>query len=1086
MAVYVDNLRQVPRLEGKHWPYGESCHLVADTEEELHDFAAKKVGLNMLWFQKRDVLSHYDLSKNMRGRAVKNGAIEITDKQLVAMMRKEREDSKMRVIIAGSRDITEYTHLLNAFATTGWIPHTILSGGARGADALGEVYAYDNSIDLNIYPAEWDKHGKKAGFIRNKLMAENADALIALWDGESKGTAHMIHAATELGLMVHVEHTKKEREDNTVKENPEHMNNWQKNNREEVANTMPPVQGLPVRAFDVETELISYTNPIPDLICTSFANAGDVRGSIETPWEHDTQATFINAFITGQHHVGHNTCFDLSILAFKYPDLLPHIFDALDRDLIHDTLLREKLLMLTLHGNFEMIEANGCNIRLGYKLTDLEKKYLNIDRSDLKDDEDAPRHNYAMYKNVPLIQWAENFISYSIDDSVNTGLIFMEQEKARARCIETTGYDPFAVETFRVRVSFALRLLECVGSRMDPAMVIEVTKRFRTEYNLPRLRQPLLNTGLLLDVVPAKPYANGALAHTEACDANKDDKEHKKLRKTKTCGCPPKMKASEPEKNPHRPIFQYIWNLAATNPNIQAWPSEKCESTIHKADAHKAMMDGKAFRKEIILSTNIDKALAEHEAKIATVLKKDAKKLTETIAFIKLCIQAGHIVYLPDDIKLATHEEWTTTFASLDPLLAIWAERKALRKIITDYLPKMYYTDENGVETPAEVIRGSFWPMCLTGRSSSSASKFYPSRNQQNVDPRVRPCDIPRDGNLYVSTDYKGMELATLAQKCVTLFGHSVMADNINKGVDNHAYLAAQIAAALDVYFASAVQEAIDKGDRDAIFDIFSGLKKAKTPCDSATFCDNFKAKYRQEQSKELDRPVLWSDFFKYYRLLAKPTGLGFPGGLGAATMVAYAKGTYKVELSLEMAQQLRKVWLETYPEMDQYLKWIKTHCKDPHHAPIEIEDDRGDMKTKTFYSYDTPRGMHRARCGFCETANGTGLQAFSAEGALQALYNVQKAMWLAKEGDPLYGSFPINFLHDEIIWETPGTDKVPASRVKILENIMIDAMEQITPDVKAGTDSVAMRRWYKQAEGIRDEYDNLIPWEPEPEKKGI
>ena len=867
---------------------------------------------------------------------------------------------------------------------------------------------------------------------------------------------------------------------------------------------------MPVKAFDTETELISYQNPVPELICLTQSNAGDVtnKGQIETPWEHDIEGQFRRDFSKKQHHVGHSVSFDLSILAFKYPDLLPYIFQALDDGIIHDTLLREKLLNLTLYGNFDIIEVNGCNIRLLYILADLEKKYLNIDRSDLKKDADAPRMHYAMYKNVPLEKWGEKFITYAIDDAVNTGLIYQCQEMERSRCIETTGYDPFKVEAFRVKVSFALRLLECVGSRMHPAMVLEVTKRFRTEYAQPRLRNPLLAAGLLVDAIPEQPHAKGTLDHTDACKAI-DTKEHKKARRDKSCGCPLKMKKAVAEKNPTKPLFRYIWNLAGTNANIKAWPSDGCASELHKAGIHKDVSDGKAFRDDVVLGTSLDAEILSVKNKIEQAMPslkpKVVLELRDRYDELVALKEAGYKFLLPDDIKLATHEEWSSTYSAHDPLLTIWAERKALRKIITDYLPKMYYkeTDEAGVEHeyPAEIIRGSFYPLCLTGRSSSSASKLYPSRNEQNVDPRVRPCTIPRDGNIIISTDYNGMELGTLAQKCVELFGGSVMADNINKGIDNHAYLAAQIAFALDETFRDMlIDQGISTGTRDAVYESFATTKGFKESCGSAIFCENFKAKYRQEESKELDRPVLWSDFFKYYRLLAKPTGLGFPGGLAAATMVAYAKGTYKVELSFELAQKLKDVWLETYPEMDAYLKWIKKQ-KDPNHAPIEVENDKGEMVKKQFYCYDTPRGMHRARCGFCETANGTGLQAFSAEGALEGLYRVQKAMWLADYEGPLKdiskfldivdpvailkGSFPINFLHDEVLWEAPEDNRV-GDKVRAVEKIMVDAMEEITPDVKAGAESVAMRRWYKQAEPIWDENNNLIPWEPEPEKGGV
>jgi hypothetical protein len=55
-----------------------------------------------------------------------------------------------------------------------------------------------------VFPADWKTHGKAAGPIRNRQMAKNAEALIALWDGNSRGTKNMIETATKLGLKVYV------------------------------------------------------------------------------------------------------------------------------------------------------------------------------------------------------------------------------------------------------------------------------------------------------------------------------------------------------------------------------------------------------------------------------------------------------------------------------------------------------------------------------------------------------------------------------------------------------------------------------------------------------------------------------------------------------------------------------------------------------------------------------------------------------------------------------------------------------------------------------------------------------------------
>lgn len=114
-----------------------------------------------------------------------------------------------RIIIAGSRDFTDYDLLkqkcdkiLSHVAISRRL--TIVSGTARGADQLGERYARERGYAIRQFPADWNAHGKLAGYLRNRQMAENANALIAFWDGQSRGTKMMIDLAKEKGLSVRV------------------------------------------------------------------------------------------------------------------------------------------------------------------------------------------------------------------------------------------------------------------------------------------------------------------------------------------------------------------------------------------------------------------------------------------------------------------------------------------------------------------------------------------------------------------------------------------------------------------------------------------------------------------------------------------------------------------------------------------------------------------------------------------------------------------------------------------------------------------------------------------------------------------
>lgn len=112
----------------------------------------------------------------------------------------------MRTIIAGSRGCKDPQVLRQAILRVPWPISVVISGGAPGADLLGEAWAREAGLPLEVYPAPWGKMGKAAGRWRNTQMLQVADALVALWDGQSPGTAHMIRIATAAGKPVLVHH----------------------------------------------------------------------------------------------------------------------------------------------------------------------------------------------------------------------------------------------------------------------------------------------------------------------------------------------------------------------------------------------------------------------------------------------------------------------------------------------------------------------------------------------------------------------------------------------------------------------------------------------------------------------------------------------------------------------------------------------------------------------------------------------------------------------------------------------------------------------------------------------------------------
>jgi hypothetical protein len=110
----------------------------------------------------------------------------------------------MRTIIAGSRDITDKQLVETAISKSKFLITAVVCGEARGVDSIGKDWAIRNNIPVHSFPANWTLHGKSAGYIRNAEMAENADALIAVWDGKSRGTKMMIDLAHKKNVKVFV------------------------------------------------------------------------------------------------------------------------------------------------------------------------------------------------------------------------------------------------------------------------------------------------------------------------------------------------------------------------------------------------------------------------------------------------------------------------------------------------------------------------------------------------------------------------------------------------------------------------------------------------------------------------------------------------------------------------------------------------------------------------------------------------------------------------------------------------------------------------------------------------------------------
>jgi hypothetical protein len=113
----------------------------------------------------------------------------------------------MKIAVVGSRSFNDYEYMrarLDALYITVKDSRMLelVSGGARGADKFAEDYAVERKLLMRVYPADWDRYGKSAGYKRNQQIVDYADIVVAFWDGQSKGTKHSIDLAVKQNKQV--------------------------------------------------------------------------------------------------------------------------------------------------------------------------------------------------------------------------------------------------------------------------------------------------------------------------------------------------------------------------------------------------------------------------------------------------------------------------------------------------------------------------------------------------------------------------------------------------------------------------------------------------------------------------------------------------------------------------------------------------------------------------------------------------------------------------------------------------------------------------------------------------------------------
>lgn len=391
--------------------------------------------------------------------------------------------------------------------------------------------------------------------------------------------------------------------------------------------------------------------------------------------------------------------------------------------------------------------------------------------------------------------------------------------------------------------------------------------------------------------------------------------------------------------------------------------------------------------------------------------------------------------------EISFDKEAQADLAGFDDALDEYIERKKIEKLVTTELPRMAGVDR--VHPKYDVLKTTSRTSSY-GNSKKDKEPAYAAVNIQQIDPRVREAYIASPGKVLCSTDYSAIELVSAAEKAISLFGTSVLAQKINAGYDPHAYLGASIARMLDPTYRSMASD-----DDDENYFIFKAME------DTA---DHGK-------------------LYEHYRKMAKPTGLGFPGGLGPKRFVGYAKSQYSIDMvkmtgsleqAVELASLLKATWLETYPEMGAYFEWVKRNCVDIEWSTAE----------ETRYAYSSPYGTVRRNCFYTEATNGAALQTPTAEGAKEGLWLLAKAMNDPSTGSILLGSKMLAFIHDETIVELDDNETAHDKAIEIAK-LMVDGMRKVIKNVTVKAEPCLMFRWNKKAKPIFDSNNRLIPWLP-------
>lgn len=743
-----------------------------------------------------------------------------------------------------------------------------------------------------------------------------------------------------------------------------------------------------VIGFDTETDIISPSNKTPQLVCLTLAGGPDSAAvaahlrSLESArvwrtgkgWEALVGADCaLEAYLVcreeGATLVAHNMPFDVGVLANHVQDIRdtetvnPFLADAIadvEAGRLRDTRVAEQLICIATD-NFQFDKRCGRPFKNTFSLAQAVKVYQGIDLS-----EDKTKLADLQKKGVSRDQWPWRYRYIDLLDKP----VHLWPRDARDYAVMDAQYarEVYLAQRGRnLKVDGHPVVLDGVVTNEIPQTAAALALHFMACEGVPVSADTVDLFEQDIDALVAQ--------YDEACRAL----GVVRINRCKTCG-------------DNGGGTGYV----GTFPNLRVCPH--CGGKDHET----CMAEG--VYKNRKAQAGIGKLYTKRLVEIVRWGYHGDPPMTERP---KNQSPAAYKKWAP---SVKTDEE--TLLAINHPMVQQYVTGKKATKWRGTYLPPLQEALADG----GRVCPG-FNVLVRSGRTSS----FAPNLQNPPRRGRFRECFVPPEDWVMSSVDYATLELAALAQSCLTFFGESRMAELINQGVDLHAWFGSKL-----------------KGISPELF---------------------------------LERLGAGDPECKALRQLAKVPNFGLPGGLGPKGLVKYALG-YGVFLEIDQptttdgvtlpsARDLCRQWKAAFPEMPSYFSMLA------HESDLSAD---GLFNIKQLVS-----GRVRGGATYTSGANSY-FQGLAADGAKNAMWQLFKATY-TDTSSPLFGCRLWNFIHDEFLLMGPReTSHLWAPEVS---RIMVAAMREVIPDVAIAAPPALAERWYKSMEPVYTEDGTLLPWAP-------